>query len=405
MKTKRNLMAIVAIVFAVIAISSCKKVAGPAGAAGADGTNGTDGLNGIDANAFCKTCHTTANWAAAQSQLDSSRHVSGNSMTPGTGRGMRRDCAACHSREGYEETLLTGLDTTANNHFNGTYWMTNYYSNSPVKCTTCHTFHGTLDEAAFPNYALRNVGPFKLRFDHNTYMDLGASNTCARCHQVRTQTDTNYVKPVIPYSGLQETNMVDIRSGSFGVHDGPQSNVFGAKGYYQLSATPYTNATHSTNGVQCGDCHVLSTVNLAGTMGGHTFRMTDGITDNVVQCNKCHTGVTDFDKNGIQTEIKGLLLDIENLLTTKGYYHDGGTPNSLAVAYGGNTDFKLYTTTSGTQTVNASNPLNRSERFAAALFNFKLIVVDASYGVHNYFFIKELLLDVKAEFTAAPNNN
>jgi hypothetical protein len=70
-------------------------------------------------------------------------------------------------------------------------------------------------------------------------------------------------------------------------------------------------------------------------VGGHTLRMRDFGADqipetsddllNIAVCQGCHSGLNTFDRNGVQTEVKGLLTQLSNLL--KGNNHGFLPPN------------------------------------------------------------------------------
>jgi hypothetical protein len=394
------MLSVTLLIIGGILVTSCKKEgpmgpAGPSGptgangatgATGATGSNGSDGLNGQDANAWCKTCHNTANWSAVIAQFNSSLHSSGGSWV---GEGNRRDCAACHSKQGFLECLVTGLDTTTYNHMVGTTSYTSYGQGLPLTCDVCHTFHGTLDSVDFPNYAQRTVDPIALRVNKNIVFDFGASNLCATCHQARdikSSMSPTYALDTINWAG---NDSVLITSSRYGGHNGPQAHIFGGVGagcFEVPGLTSYTNSPHMDQ-LSCGDCHVLSTA--SGTAhGGHTFLMSDGTTDNLSQCIKCHTGATDFDVNGKVTEIKALMLTIENKMLTYGWLKNEG-----ANAYGG---VSTGTICKGGASVSSSNKLKVTEQQAAAIFDFKVVMIDGSFGVHNYKYTKALLSNINA---------
>jgi hypothetical protein len=145
---------------------------------------------------------------------------------------------------------------------------------------------------------------------------------------------------------------------------------------------------------KCVLCHMSTAVadkdsKLVRKVGGHTLRMRDygddlipGTADdtlNIPVCQGCHTGLTSFDRNGAQTQVKGLLTDLSNLL--KGNNHEflpANQPGKCARCHKGGTVPFL------------DDPDKTLEH---AYTNYKLFVNDRSYGIHNPGYTKKLLQD------------
>lgn len=388
---KRNLLisltALAALVLSIVIYSSCK------GPKGDTGPNGNDGLNGIDANSFCKTCHTVANWTAVETQLEASKH--GDKTGNMADEGYRKDCARCHSSQGYLETLQNGLDTpTVNYGTNSPYW-----GDYTLTCEVCHTFHGTLQESDFPNYALRKIDVFPSIFKPSVSFDLGGSNACVRCHQNRANTSTKVSGTTVDLDTIADATMVQITSQRFGGHHGPQGQLFAGVGMGEYEITGSATYTNSTNhsSLICGDCHVLSTANTTNKTGGHYYKLAErdetthatiAGTENVSKCVTCHTGATNHNINNVQTDVKALMLTIETKLITQGMMKNNGNGTN---GYGGvNTDGYILGD-NGTSNASSSNPRTVTAKQAKAIFNFKCIYEDYSYGVHNPNYIKALL--------------
>lgn len=341
--------------FAVFAlgmmIASCTGPEGPIGPAGADGTDGTDG---VDANSFCINCHTLDNKNAINAQFAMSSHGPLNGSSGYAGG--RNGCAKCHSHQGATETMLTGRDTTAGAipipvHFN---------------CETCHGFHMTLDSLEFPDYALRNNKPVSMMFNgHATVSDLpGTGNTCTYCHQPRKQSGFP-----LQYNG---TDSIAVTSGHWGTHYGTQAVILGGAGGFEVPGSmTYENSVHAS-ATDCASCHM----NTDGgpNVGGHTFKMADadGI-QNMAACTSCHDGATSFDIDGVQTEIEGLMHDLEVLLQ----------------------EHKLLDETAHAIPYTSADGLGRkwTSNEAGAAFNYFLAHYEGSYGVHNYKYTKALLVN------------
>lgn len=333
-KTLFRLLTIAALVLFVI--PSCVKE-GPAGMDGVDGTNGTDGADGAagaDGTAFCMDCHTDSKVAEITSDWSSSNHAIGTSFAYAGGR---EDCSRCHSGDGFTTFIKTAAADTVT-------------STTPITCGACHS-HGNSD---IPTFQDDNGDPVYIRttaavseiIDEGNTIDLGGpSNLCVNCHQARTgypeaDTDGNFA----------------ITSTHYGPHHGPQGNmIVGAVGYkfagsVDYPATGNTATKHAEAG--CVTCHMYE----ASDYPSHTFA------PNVNACAQCHGDVTDFDIDGVQTEVTGLLTTLESKLEEKGVMASG-------------------TVVPGTYEVT----------LARAYYNYILCEEDRSEGVHNPDYIKALL--------------
>lgn len=344
---------------------SCTKEGpmGPAGPAGADGADGMDGVDGTNAVAECSVCHNLAKVDSVESQYAASLHSTETTMFNGDNlamyAGTRKSCGKCHSHEGFHQTIRTGKDTLAEDFLLAT----------GVGCETCHDSHKTLDfENDGVDYALAYNDPVSLIISgHEQKVDLpGSSNICAYCHQPR-QVDEG-----IAIDG----NDITIASPYFGPHYGSQAAIFGGKGAFEFSGSEsYENSAHSAM-TSCGTCHMADASSME--TGGHTMAMhhEDG-SDNMAGCTDCHGDADNFDIQGVQTEIAGLLTDLADELINRGYLEtdDNGNPTGYAATHGG------------------ADPFTVSGDEAAAIVNFQLVYHDASHGVHNYKYTKALLVN------------
>jgi hypothetical protein len=145
---------------------------------------------------------------------------------------------------------------------------------------------------------------------------------------------------------------------------------------------------------KCVVCHMSAAVadkdaQQVRKVGGHTLRMRDygddlipGTPDdtlNILVCQGCHAGLINFDRNGVQTEVKGLLTELSTLL--KGNNHDflpANQPGKCARCHKGGTVPFL------------DDPDKILEH---AYTNYKLFVNDRSYGIHNPGYTRKLLQD------------
>ncbi|MCP4198919.1 MAG: hypothetical protein GY762_17385, partial [Proteobacteria bacterium] len=145
----------------------------------------------------------------------------------------------------------------------------------------------------------------------------------------------------------------------------------------------------------CVTCHMAWDTTKTGNrlvkkVGGHTQRMReagkDGVlgTDddllNIGICQSCHPGLKTFDRNGVMTRIKNKLKTLEDLLKNANHgYLPPFEPGKCATCHkGGTLPF-----------------MNESEEVIVdkAYLNYKLILHDRSFGIHNPDYIERLLDD------------
>ena len=315
-----------------------------------------EGPAGKDANATCTQCHNFNDTIVAKIfQYDASKHASGSTTMEAT----RNACAPCHSSQGFLECLASGADTT----------LTGYANAAPINCRTCHKIHETYTAS---DWALQTTASYTLKIDHTISMnftgDGGTANLCGRCHQAR-KTSPWLSNPTSDVDSLKPT------SNRWGPHHGPQSNILGGKGAFEIGALPFDDSPHRDL-VACNTCHGASAQ--GNLVGGHTLWMADeaeGI-DNVAGCKKsgCHPNATNFDIDGKQTEIMGMYQQLKvklaeaNMLDT----------TTMLLKTG-----KFY-----------------SQKQLAVFWNFLLVDADRSFGVHNYKYTHDMLQAGLDYFTA-----
>jgi len=326
----KNLLYFVVFTFILgsFAMVSCE------GPAGADGLNGEPGVAG---NAVCLTCHNTATKTLITDQYDLSGHAAGLYVGYAGGR---QGCARCHSHEGYVECQFTGQDTTAS--ADGVLLPT------AIGCGTCHDFHATLDfENDGADYALRDNGAQSLiMYDHEVTLDMGNnSNVCAYCHQPRRAYDYD----------AAAVDSFNISSSHWGPHHGPHATLVYGMGGYEVPGSMSYEADGSTShfaDAGCTTCHMHD--------GNHSWH------PELASCTECHASATSFDVNGVQTEIAGLIQDLEDALVAKGV---------------------MEVTDGEAHVVTGKYPPAQ----VGAFFNYATMVDDRSNGVHNPAYIKALL--------------
>lgn len=282
--------------------------------------------------ATCFNCHSDDDTAliAAHDQWENSLHGSSLNTNRST-----TPCNQCHTSEGFKEYLETGT------------LPANVDNPTAIHCFTCHAPHTNGD------FRLRVEEPQTLL--NGVTRDVGTANLCVACHHARENVET-YV----------EGGTVNITNSRWGPHHSVQGdNLFGTNGYeyagYNYSQTEHRSATE--NG--CVDCHMKFTRN--SKVGGHSWNMRwtdeEGEILNTAACTPCHGAVTDFDYNGIQTEITALADSLHTLLVGRGFILANGNR------------------VSGTRTSDE----------AGAIWNWLMIEEDRSWGVHNPNYMRDLL--------------
>lgn len=327
-------------ILALAVAAGCTKEgpAGPAGPAGTDGTNGTDGTDGVDGNAACIQCHTIDYMNGIGEQYAQSGHAAG--LYVGYA-GKRNDCAMCHSDEGFRETQHTGLDTTAADIPIPTH----------IQCSTCHDFHETFDfENDGPDYAVRQNGPVDLMMYRGVEplvsLDFGNnSNLCLNCHQPRAAGPVD-----------DGTGNFTITNTHYGPHHGTQGTMLQGIGGAEIGPGYPEPGTSSHVQAGCTGCHMHE---YANEEGGHTWKVA------VASCTPCHEGATTTDINGKQTEIEGLIEELATGLLAVGVIDAEGHP------------------------IVGTYPLKHAQAF----YNYAGLVDDRSNGVHNYGYIKALVVN------------
>jgi len=288
----------------------------------------------------CFSCHDDQNTflVAAQQQWMNSFHASGLNIN----RGASSGCAGCHTSEGFVQRTkgeaVTGHDNP-----------------TVIHCFTCHAPHTNA------NFTLRWTQNAMLQ-NGATY-NLGAGNLCAACHIARQNVDS--------YVGMPgSTESVTINSTHWGPHHGVQGDMIVGSNGYEFDGYVYNTSPHKNNPNACLSCHFESTSN--NIVGGHAFNMRGDARDeggefasllNTPACQGCHPGTTNFDVNGVQTELLGMAAILDSLLTDAGLWTNGH-PNS------------------GKST---------SVDSAGAVWNLLMFEEDRSWGVHNAKYLRGLL--------------
>jgi hypothetical protein len=286
----------------------------------------------------CFECHsdTSTFLVAAAQQWENSKHATGGTLNENYG-----SCKGCHTSEGF--VALAAGATIADVVENPT----------SIHCFTCHAPHTNGD------FSVRWTAAATL-MNGATY-NLNGGNLCAKCHRSR--------RAVTTYITAQTT-----MSRTWGPHIGPQTDMLIGSNGYEYANYSYERSSHALNTTNdgkngCLECHMTTTSR--NVVGGHSFNMAteDREILNIGACAKCHEGLTaesTFDLDGIQTEVDGLIADLETRLLEA---------NLLVMSEG----------------VAVPNAVTTSAENAGAVYNLLLARNDRSHGVHNPKYIKGLL--------------
>jgi hypothetical protein len=281
----------------------------------------------------CFACHsdTTTFLLAAEEQWEHSQHAKAETSFE-TGS----SCKGCHTSEGFVARAGGPAAPTVPNP-------------TAIGCFTCHAPHSNGD------FRLRWTTVTKLQT--GVQFDLKAANICAACHQARRNVNTYVTEPTL----------LTVR---WGPHHSDQADILiGSNGYqyawYAYDQTSHRTATTAAGRDGCLECHMKKTAGILA--GGHSFSMTfeegGAEVDNTAACADCHESRDDFDIDGVQTEVDGLIGDLETRLVTAGLMTDGLPTDSVMT----------------------------SRDSAGAVWNLLMAKEDRSHGVHNANYVRGLL--------------
>jgi hypothetical protein len=354
----KKLSTLVGLAFFVLLIVGCEGPQGPAGTNGVDGADGADGADGINAAETCTDCHVDdTEMYAKQVQYAVSKHRTGGNFERGSNvyDDTDNECAVCHSHEGFTEFLATG--TTS---------FTPAFDNpTPPNCRTCHEIHTSYTQA---DWGLTSTSAVTMYFDGATNDRGSVGNLCINCHQAR---------PTTPMPTVGDPGTIAITSSRYGGHYGWQAQVLGGISLFEFGNTtvaggPNTHGNTTSNAAVCATCHMAAA--FGEKAGGHTWNMHymyhGSDTDLIAGCETsgCHSTVTDFDVNGVQTTVEACLTHLGSLLETAGIKQAG-------------LDYVETT----------NSPFTND--LAAAWINYYAIVKDHSHGVHNPAYVLDVLED------------
>jgi hypothetical protein len=345
-------------------------------------------------------------------------------------------CTSCHTdtRTGYANTAHASVGTGCQScHGPGSVHVADpsnnklSFSNWPGVCGQCHLEFAELQKA-------NHTDPLPFGYYEPSS---GRITSCYKCHYTQgyigavEQTAKPFHKfsyfPLTPSSVVPKDtpnvscsvchdphdadtgNPYGLRTGSAGtacdtchyekwqnaILEGLAGTFENAYHYPGEDYTPYLGASNPHRTAEkCVLCHMDTSVtandeNGVRTIGGHTMRMRDYGADrvpetaddilNIAVCQGCHAGLADFDRNNTQTEIQEKLKTLADIL--KGDNHDflpANEPGNCARCHKGGTVPFLD---------------DEFEILEHAYTNYKLILNDRSWGIHNVGYINKLLQD------------
>lgn len=346
MSTKKLLVLLGTLMLAALLITACgtegpKGDKGDPGPAGPSGPAGPAGESVSVTDLSCTECHndTTLIWSKEAQFRENSVHGTGEAFIRGEGA----NCAGCHGTEGAKARINAGLPP----HDPSVEGVVNV---SPFDCRTCHNIHTTYTREDFS--LTGGEQPVKFEYTEGTF-DGGAGNLCANCHQIRN-----------PMPEVADGNIA-VTSSRYGTHYGTESQMLLGEGGLGLTGKP--SAHYSMVEDTCVACHMGGEYN-------HTYL------PKVARCQECHADATNFDMNGVQTEVKGMLEELHTIFVDKKLL---------------NPDTDLWgvwdATANKFNNPSADAPLTVPEAVAQAMWNYKFVTYDQSNGAHNSAYAKALL--------------
>lgn len=336
---------------------------------------------GQNQNDTCLKCHTTGfNESVKNSGYDENRSEKlinvqceachGAGASSGHGKSNKSSsissiiaysyaCGYCHTKTVVGSRSFGEFDQ----------WKNSVHKKVLVGCPSCHFPH-----SAKNSFQLKYFGNIKLANSKEVNADVAA--VCMKCH-------TDKIKSAVAFAELKK------------FPEKPQAEMFSGTGGVEYEGETYDNSYHTTDffkvsgketNEKCITCHMFDTPDkeVAGhnTIGQHSFAMRDKKNNiNIKACQQCHPTLTTFDrtaygdyngdgtKEGIQTEVEGLLEVLKDAITSSGnvsFSDSSGKPKFI---------FSADTT---------------SEEKRAA-FNWLFVYSDGSKGIHNAAYAVQLL--------------
>lgn len=318
-------------------------------------------------------------------------------------------CQVCHTKEGFNRKV-------AGKYADGTYDESTDFIKHPssLTCFTCHKPHtnGNFDLVVPPTKAVTLLS--------GAVYDKEKGSVCASCHMARTPNGdgAQYALDAVKGGSL---------SSHWGAHHGPQADLLLGKGGAQYTGKTYGNGMHkSLTGANCITCHMpYPDARFGGSanLSGHSFNVVGTVHGaekaNVTGCVTCHDSASLTAAN-VATTNGHLRANDAYFKTSKGSAHydkinklltalvDPTKPDGdglLQSAYqlasvagptkkiGFSADGRGMPETFSKISDAAATADSAKVRFAKALYNYKFVLEDKSFGVHNDVYASQLLWD------------
>jgi hypothetical protein len=320
-------------------------------------------------------------------------------------------CGNCHAMDAIAQRVAGSVGTVGDggvgrlaqgelgfrNPSNGALTEATYAGSSKVasvSCVTCHNVTDTTDPhrtglpyapGSFPlrvptganDQATIEKSPDTSAVTGTPAGAYGTANACIWCHRSRKDV-TNYV-----------TADNTLTSVNWGPHEGPQADVFSAKGGYHFATRTYGTSTHQQK-LTCVDCHMPT---LAPAQDGGAAWANHSFYAQLDACKSCHVGSKSFDVNGAQSQVKAAMFELQKALNDAGYLTRGTAapypplqPSELADG-----NFDLDHTRPGGGPDGGTSHLTADQ--AGALYNYIIVARGGALGAHNPTYTKQLIFD------------
>ncbi len=304
----------------------------------------------------CNQCHNAVidGTVSGKHNLGSYWQASLHATMPA--KEYQSSCSKCHSGPGFVKALTKVANVWPAD-------SSSFFGNDKeaISCPVCHDPHSV----ANPNQ-LRTVKVDSLMTGFVPTTG-GKGQLCMNCHQERKSVKTA-VTTVAPYYGF---------GNRFGAHHSPQADVFFGQNGYEFGKS-LSKQTHGMVADACVTCHMPTVTWGSSVHSSHAMTMD---TASVRGCTTCHPGATGFDAiklyntdydgngkvEGVQTEVKGLLARLKAKLPLDPL--TGEVTNSMK-------DSLL---------------VKNKPAVIQAIWNYFLVMNDASKGVHNPKYVIALL--------------
>ncbi len=201
-------------------------------------------------------------------------------------------CQPCHTSEGF---IAANDEAFADYVFPA--------QKSFIGCVTCHDPHDATND-----HQLRELGSVEVAYHPGletgdpevpVFEGYGVGQICGQCHHARRDNDN-------------VAGQISDGDSHFGPHGSPQMDMYIGNGSYEIDGYTY-DRTHSHQNITeaCVKCHMVREAVIHGETEEHAFHTFE---PDVGNCEPCHTGLTDFDVDGLQTAIQGKMDELAQAL-------------------------------------------------------------------------------------------